>query len=370
MKHSISNSFFKLLRYGLWPEHPCEGGFTALTDREWWAIYELAVSQTVEALVYDGVLRLEKCLLPSEDLLLHWTVRVDALERRNRQMSHMIAELGSLFQKQQVDFMLLKGHTLASCYAQPLHRNSGDIDIYFPNESDFRRMNRWIGEKGVTIKKGALYSAYYRWKRFDIEHHTKLMDLVNPASRSFLASLVEKEDTQRQAVRFGDIKLSTLSPLLTHVHTNAHILKHFIGYGVGLRQFCDMARLCFTYHDRVQGGELEMIYCELGISKWSRLLYGFLIDYLGLSESFLPFPLIKKVDSSWLSVEILRSGNFGFFENELIDDIWKVESIASRKSQTGRFVKHFLQMLMYAPAETIAFPLSKIQGMLSLKSIK
>lgn len=342
----------------------------ALKEKEWQVIYELAVSQTVEALVYDGVMRLDKNLFPSEELLLHWTVRVDAIERRNRQMAHIIRETGQLFQDEGADFLLLKGHTLALCYPLPLHRSSGDIDYYFTDKSAFRQMNRRISEKNISVKRGALYSVYYRWKGFDIEHHTRLMDLVNPASQRFLACLVKQEEDRRQAIRFGDITLSTLSPLLTHVHTNAHILKHFIGYGIGLRQFCDMARICFTYHDQVQGERLALTYKKLGISRWSMLLYSFLVEYLGLSERYLPFPLTKKLPTDWLAAEVLQAGNFGFFTNKVTGHTWKVEKAASRTLQTRQFVRHFFQALRYAPGETIAFPLSKMWSAASYKTIK
>lgn len=366
----IHNRFFTLLRYGLWPEFPCTEEFSKLTDYQWNLIYELAVSQTVEALLYDGMLRLAVELQPSEDILLRWTVRVDGLERRNIKMTRAIAETSRLFAVKSLDVTLLKGHTLARCYAEPLHRNSGDIDYHFKDHDAFKAVNRLLSERKIRIKKGALFSAYYRWRGCDMEHHTRLMDLLNPMCQKYLSSLVDKESNNRQTFYFNGVAVTALSPILMHLHTNAHILKHFIGYGIGLRQFCDMARLCYTYHHSVNGEELKLIYNKLMISKWADLSYAFLVAHLGLPESYLPFPLDKKRDTNWLALDVLRSGNFGFFGNEITGETWKIEKSTARSSNTRRLMKHLFQGFKYAPVETLFFSLSKLLSAISIKKIK
>jgi hypothetical protein len=41
------------------------------------------------------------------------------------------------------------------------------------------------------------------------------------------------------------------------LQVNAHILKHLLSFGIGIRQLCDAARLYKTYHNQVDGNVLK-----------------------------------------------------------------------------------------------------------------
>lgn len=101
------------------------------------------------------------------------------------------------------------------------------------------------------------------------------------------------------------------SPLLNLLLLNTHLLKHIIGHGVGLRQFCDMAR---AYHN-LQGcyapEELEAVYKRTGLMKWSVQLHTFLTEHLGLHRAELPFMDMDVCTSPELLHIVLEGGNFG-----------------------------------------------------------
>ena len=100
------------------------------------------------------------------------------------------------------------------------------------------------------------------------------------------------------------------SPVLNLILLNAHILKHVLGYGIGLRQLCDMARASYSLHDKVDGNLIREIYGRLGIGRWSRLLYAFLVNDLGLPGDDSPYEVVDYKRDTLRRI-ILRGGNFG-----------------------------------------------------------
>lgn len=122
---------------------------------------------------------------------------------------------------------------------------------------------------------------------------------------------------------------------------NAHIMKHAMGWGVGLRQLCDMARACRVLEKEVDSEKVCEIYRRAGIRKWSNLLYAFLKEQLGLADEFI---YCKSVgyNSIPLCEIVWRGGNFGWHSEERVcssQKKWK------RKLQTFLF---FLQNVKFS----------------------
>ena len=114
-EEKIRNAFFTLLRAGLWGETP-DGSCFPLQEKEWNLLYGQARKQTVEGIVYDGLLLLPDPYFPPRAVLLLWTAGVDALERRNKRMNRVIGEQNRWFEENGIEAWLLKGQGVAACY--------------------------------------------------------------------------------------------------------------------------------------------------------------------------------------------------------------------------------------------------------------
>ncbi|KAF5302659.1 hypothetical protein FQR65_LT19085 [Abscondita terminalis] len=68
----LQTVFFKLLRSGLWNTPIDENDSLLLSDEEWEALFVLCVNQTVEAIVFDALERLNPSFLPPKHILLKW----------------------------------------------------------------------------------------------------------------------------------------------------------------------------------------------------------------------------------------------------------------------------------------------------------
>lgn len=101
------------------------------------------------------------------------------------------------------------------------------------------------------------------------------------------------------------------APLPDLLLLNAHLLKHIMGHGVGLRQFCDMARAYHALHGSYSPVELEAAYRRTGLLRWSAQLHTFLTEHLGLPRDVLPYAGTDARTSPRLLHIVLEGGNFG-----------------------------------------------------------
>ena len=158
-------SFFALLRAGLWNSEP-ECDCFPLQPEVWKRVYMLACKQTVEGIVYDGMMRLPEHYYPPKELLLHWVVKVNSIEERNKRMNRAVGELFEIFTQNRIVAFLIKGQGVASYYDEPLHRVCGDIDWFFPDKQHFIKANRLFEKNGIKVEKQAKFSKAYTWRGF------------------------------------------------------------------------------------------------------------------------------------------------------------------------------------------------------------
>ncbi|TDS13800.1 nucleotidyltransferase family protein [Sphingobacterium paludis] len=352
----IHDSFFCLLRLGLWEAatEPVDS-FFPLSAQQWEKVFQLAVKQTVEGVLFEGVNKLPVALHPPKTLLLRWTVRVDAIERRNNWMNKIIAAQVRFFKTQNIHPILLKGQGLARCYPNPNVRVCGDIDWYVESKKNSKALFSMFQKQGLKPEAQAGFSFSFLWNNCDTEIHQRLLDLHNPFVKSFLKRLEKKEQLNRITLQVGEESVFLPSALLTYVQVNAHILKHLLSFGIGIRQLCDSARICFQYAHVIDGEELRQVYRKLGILKWIDLLHMLLVKYIGLEATSLPFPLPKNGQADWMMKEILVAGNFGFHDDRV--DLAREDQTNQRVDSFKRWKNNFRRYIAYAPQETIFFPL-------------
>jgi hypothetical protein len=353
---AVKQAFFSLLRAGLWKTVP-DSSFD-LDEEAWDRLFDMARAQTVEALVYDGILLLPPDRFPPKPLLLKWTVIVDRIEKRNARMNQSIEELNDCFTAEGVSPLLLKGQGVAACYEEPAHRLCGDVDLYFRNKEAYAKALKSVEKRNIKVSIGHDMSAEYSWKQIPVEHHNHLVDIHNPFAAGFLKELEQQEEGSKIMMPFGKEQVALPSPLLTHLSVNSHILKHSLSFGIGLRQLCDSARICYTYREQVDGEALKAVYKRLGIYRWMTLLNQLLVDFLGTPQECLPFVSEQKQDANWMMEEILAAGNFGFADSRFGGD---GESASKKRKNSVRHLAHRFKLYVgYAPSEACWFPIVQL----------
>lgn len=302
---SEHKALFCLLRAGLWETAPDNLSLFPLTDAEWWNVYTMSVQQTVTGIVYRGLHYLPDELLPGDALMIRWVAEADRIERKNRKMDMVMEQLVRLMTDGGLHPVLLKGQGVAAFYEHPQIRECGDIDLYFPSKEEERKAACLMREVGCTPERQPDGSSSYHWQDVEVEHHIRLFDLYNPLLKGYLSTLVKENGFTVQE------KFTVPSPLLNLVMLNAHLLKHLMGHGVGLRQFCDMARAYHVLYGNYDPEKLETVYQKTGLYKWSIQLHTFLTEHLGLRYAKLPYLDTDAFTSPRLLHIVLEGGNFG-----------------------------------------------------------
>lgn len=347
-------AFFSLLHSGLWGKEPNTDYFP-LSSQEWMQLYQISLKQTLVGIIYDGVEQLPIHLHPPRVVLLRWVAAVAHIEKANNVMDRQIEDIATLFCQHKIEAYLIKGQGIAMSYPNPRHRTCGDIDWAFPSVQHYKKANRLIQQQGVSISPMPGFSSEYTWNGVLCEHHLKVIDIYSPLGYHVVRKVVEEEQkNSRQCILPQQGVAAIPSPLLTHLIVNVHIIKHFLSYGIGMRQLCDSAIVCYAYKSEVDGEKLKEIYNKLHVLRWIHGLHQVLVDHLGLEEQYLPFPLERRENMNWMLEEVLYSGNFGYYDSRFGGvDI----SSGRRKKRLQHLLHRFRKNIHAAPMETIFFPI-------------
>lgn len=356
MTGRLRDAFLFLLRQGLWGKTEDETAYFPLSADDWRTVYAWSCKHVVHGIVYDGMLALPSQYYPPKSLLIEWMTRVDERERKTKAQVQVLCSLKTFFDREPaVPFELIKGLAIGCYYPQPFHRFSGDLDCYFGTAGQVEKANRRLEEVGVPVERGSLGDSYFNINRVVIENHSHLVELHNPfltkALRQWEASVFGQGIAERRPVYQG-IAINVPMPVAHHILVSTHILKHLLDEGIGLRQLCDAAVLLKALHDTTDADELKRCCKRFGIYRWSQVLYALLVKYLGLPETYLPFPATVNPDA--LMDEIWQSGDFGWYDErkgKRPQGKWQ-----NKWYTVKQITRRALLVFSYAPAETFWWP--------------
>lgn len=359
MDAELRRVFFHLLQTGLWGQMKLSRNII-LNAEDWQKIYQQAITHTVEGIIYDSFSFLSDQQLPPPKLRLKWAVRVDQIERNNAKMNQVIGDQYQEFRNNGLYPILQKGQGVAQAYRLPNHRVCGDIDWYFENDG-YKAARSFIKQKSISVQDTKGYSLNYAFNDQFVEHHSQLFDIRNPFKQHFLKTLENKYRDRYDTLKLGSLNIHLLAPEIQLLQVTAHILKHLISFGMGLRQFCDVANLYIFYFGKIDCQALKNIYKEAGILKWIHVLHQVLVDEIGLPKEYLPFEVPTDTTSDWMLEEIWHGGNFGYYDERYIDGKI-IKAISVHPSGGKRLWHNFKRYFRYAPHEVLFFPIMHLYG--------
>lgn len=329
--------FLALVRSGLY-ERPLtadeQGLARQATAAQWAEVVTEARRQTVLGQIYQAVL-----LLPSDIKLpdpVIATLFSDALRavRQHYRIATETTAITERFQEAGLSPVVMKGISVARFYPHPEFRALGDIDLYLPKQELPQALPSL--EDTSRASDGSLHG---RSNSIDIDLHDRYFDL-HCASRNL--------------PEIG-------TPEATLLMLSAHILKHAIGPGVGMRQLCDMAMVCRGLAGSFDPVRLREVFRRTGTLRWNRLLFSFLAEKLEMPD---PVFTGQHVSPAPLLQVVLEGGNFGHFAAARPKELAAGDRL--RKLNTfRRFLRRLPFSLRYAPRETFATIWGLVRGNLS-----
>lgn len=295
--------FFKLLRNALW--HQDETLPRELSPQVSSFILQMAKEQTISGLIIDALIRNDvrieqKAVFESVGIL-------EQIKETNRQLNKELLQFANLMKQSQVEYVVVKGQTVAALYLEPLLRMPGDIDFLV---SDYRSSSKVIADAWNIEFPESLIDKEVAFNHNGVtyELHTVLTQFGSYRHRKVWRALM---NTTPSIIKIEDAEVLTVQPMVNAIYLFVHLFFHFIREGVGLRQLCDWAMLLRHYQNEIDSKQLENVLNSLGMTNAFKAFGCLLVDKLGL-QSF-PLKLTEK-DRRYtekLLNDILKSGNFG-----------------------------------------------------------
>ena len=329
-----NNPFLRLLRAGLW-NLPLEESLEPISEADWIEILAQARAHSVLALIADGAAKVTETSRPSLQQIASLALATEEVERGNRKVDAVLRKMAAFWQKEGVETILLKGQGLARLYVIPEHRTPGDIDWYLPGKENYNKALSLVQSKGFIPVSDSDGDYHYSVSGVVVEHHKKWCDLSSPFKRRRIAE-IENEFGYSQGSYF-----TVPAPLTNLVQLNIHILKHLLVRGVGWRQLCDLALATKHYQGQYSQEEFRNAVKSLGLTRWTKLLFGVLAKYLGVDPACLPVDPMAGKDVDWLGEMIMSCGNFGR---------------ESGKGMLSSYVSSALLLCRYTPGEVFWRP--------------
>lgn len=315
-------NLFLLLKSALWNN---ELSARSVHDVDWGELYGLAKEQCLVGIVADSFRYLSEKQCNRDERLM-WLAYVVRLERNNQEMNLLVGKLFEKFHNMKLSPVLLKGQAFASNYPYPLHRQCGDIDIYFKCREDCPKAVAWAG----NVDRGAADSPDNKRERKHftfsvgkniVELHYYMCLFENPRLHKRLQRIIDEEFANSEPffVEIGGERIETVPPTLSVLHQIIHISRHLLEAGIGLRQICDLALYLDRYHDQIDKEKLNAYMEDLQLTAVAGSLGFIMVNHLGLEEDKLPFGADMQY-ADFILQEIFEGGNFGKKKVEYRDE--------------------------------------------------
>lgn len=334
--------FFSLIQAGLWER---EVKFASSEKIDFNDIYKLAEEQSVMGLVLASLEHAD--VTPQKELLLQWIGEVQLLEQRNKAMNVFVAKLIEWLRSQDIYAFLVKGQGVAQCYERPLWRTCGDVDLLL-SADNYNRASAYLKSIASSVddedkKRKHLGLVIGDWV---VELHGTLHTRQLPKLNKVV------DEAQKDVFCGGSVRVwqNGNTPVFLPSADNdvifvfGHILQHYFGGGIGLRQICDWCRLLWTYKDLLNHGLLESRIHKAGIMTEWKSFAALAVNYLGMPAEAMPLyspanKWSKKADR--IIAFILKNGNFGHNrDNSFRNGSPFEQKIGSLKRYTADTMKH------------------------------
>ena len=233
MGYSVSDIMMALIQ-----SEVCGGKFpknavSALNEQELIELYELSKKHDMAHILASALI--SHGTLPEGNLKTVFSKEQMTAVFRHAQIRHELSRVCRAFASEGIEYMPLKGSVIRKYYPKPEFRTSCDIDIFLHPE-DIERASAVVTEKlGYKFDIRTAHDvAFYSPSRTHVELHFDLIE----ENEDIRAALTRVWEDSRFDPDFPGGKL--MSPEMFITYHFAHMAKHFLGGGCGVRPLLDL----------------------------------------------------------------------------------------------------------------------------------
>ena len=280
---SLSESIvLRLVSLGL--GHQVEWDFS-LSDIDWKAVIDLAMSHGMDAVAWDGLQALydlrpelagELDASLGETKYDWFSFTLQAEQDYERQWKSFV-ELDKALRAEGIRMLVLKGFMLNECYPDPRHRSSCDIDCVLMgegpvmDESAYERGNQLMESKGIAVDREYFKHSSFSFLGTKVEnHHFCTYARGSRRWKEFemlLQRLLKEADEFRTVENTGVlIGPALFNALFMTRHAQVHFL---VENGISLRHVCDWGMFLKRYGKELDWAEFMSICKRFGMDRFA-----------------------------------------------------------------------------------------------------
>ena len=316
-----TQAFFALIRAGLWRDTVADESWLKGHDFsvvDWQKVYELADEQLVSGLLLAAIEVLPRNQRPPKPLLMQWIGDIQMIEQQNQSLNEYVAWLIDRLREEDINAVLVKGQGIAQCYAKPIWRAPGDVDLLL-SDADYEKAKKVLIPLAESVDK-----EFTLYKHIGMTMPGELLVELHGTLHSRLSHRVDRIIDEAQSDVFsggcvrswinGNTQVFLPGPDSDVIFLFTHILKHFYQGGIGIRQICDLCRFLWTYQDQLDTPLLEKRIRDMHLMSEWQAFTAYAVDFFGMPESAFPlYSPCKKWSRKAKVINnfVLEAGDFG-----------------------------------------------------------
>lgn len=279
-----SENFLTLTRLGI--GHPANN---ILQSIDWLALKDTADQQGLSAIVLDGLERIQQEFSPPIDLKLQWIGEVlQDYESRYVDYEKTIGEMAGFYNRHGFKMMVLKGYACCLDWPKPEHRPCGDIDIWQFGEQE-EADTLLAKEKGIEIDNSHRHHTVFDWNGYMVENHYDMLTVdANKTNMILEPILKECAMDDSNYVEIGGEKVFLPPPNFNALYLLRHMLMHFVGSNMNLRQIIDWGFFWEKHGKEVDKKWLCGLLENHHMTPFFNIINAICIENLGFQSSVFP----------------------------------------------------------------------------------
>jgi len=344
-----NSSFLTLLRISLGIDPPMLDA--PFTDKQWKEVAVMAKKQAVLGMAAMAMMELPQELRPPKSIKIKLAVLAEKIGEKNVKLNNNAEKLYKTFKDAGMDSCILKGQGIASLYPEAMMRQSGDIDIWVKGDyRDTLRKLKKIGKVGDVFYHHVDIEIFQ--DKTKVEAHFRPSWLNSPINNKKLQNWFKQNEDKQFANFDNTLGFAKPDSGFNCVYGAIHIYRHLLQEGIGLRQITDYYLILknSSAKDREKANESLMYF---GLKSFLPALMYVLQKIYSLPDDYL-LTASDKTSGEFLLDEILKSGNFGRYDDRYVYD--------PTKGPLKRFVMRMSRLKHYytlAPSEVLWAPIFK-----------
>lgn len=284
-----------------------------LTEEEWLHIYKLACQHKLDLGIFESCYRSEGFAGMPSGLREYWQKSAQINGAQEVQKVYRFLNVYRELVTRGLKPLVVKGILCRMLYAKPYTRPSADEDMYVQRDQ-FEHCCEILMELGfqrVSGEEDRVAAMQDTCSCLHLEIHRDLFDSGKLTDRfqGWIKGCFER----CEVYRFEGVPVYGMDPQTHFLYLLAHLMKHFVGPGIGIRQLCDISLWLNRYGDRIEWLKVQRKLREAGCELFCLNILELCVRYFGLYRKKIQWPakVWDQTDPEDLLEDLLDAGIYG-----------------------------------------------------------